>query len=223
MAVQRVAGEVAGIGLVIAHEYPCLGAQPLQQRQGQAVVLGIEHADMPGPHLAPLELRREAVDRQDHSVVTLRRKPCQRVVIGAVEGGEATLGLRGIRISVGRDDRAVIEPHQHGRVMLAPVRVDDQPGKARQDQRRVEVAGQVARQPLGPDIIGDVAGHIGLRQPKVAAIHAIRHEVGRMVAGDQPAGRAVGAVDLIGLGCPGLVSHRRMSHTPGCAQGPVVL
>jgi hypothetical protein len=54
---------------------------------------------------------------------------------------------------------------------------------------------------IGPHIISDMTLHILVRQAKVAAVDEGRYAVGGMVAGDQPAGRAVGPVSKEGSIC----------------------
>ena len=107
------------------------------------------------------------------------------------------LGLVGV--AVAGDDRAVIEFHQQGRVVLAPVRVDHEAREIRQDRGRVQLPGQFARQPRRAHVIGDVAGHVGLGQAQRAAVHELGHGIGRVVAGDQETGGAIGPFDEIGM------------------------
>jgi hypothetical protein len=53
--------------------------------------------------------------------------PAKRAVIGSVEQVQPPFDLGGIGVAVGGDDRAVVDLHQQGRIILAPVGVDHQP------------------------------------------------------------------------------------------------
>src|SRR6056297_3946712 len=73
MARDAVAGQMAAIGLVVAHAEVWLGPQPRNERARKPRVGSIEQPDMPGARWAAAELRREAVDRSEERRVGKER------------------------------------------------------------------------------------------------------------------------------------------------------
>ena len=202
VAVDGIALKMAAIGFVLPHHDTGFAAQEIKKRQRQTgIEMGIEDADMPGPVGPPDEPGGEAVDGADHRIDLPRGQPFKRVVIGPVEGVQPPFDLGRIDVAVGRNDRAVIKLHHQCRVILAPVGVDHEAREIGQDRGRAQTVGQVPRQPGGADVIGDVAPHVGGRDAKGPAADAIRHPVGGMVAGDEPARGAVAVMDVKGLIC----------------------
>lgn len=93
--------------------------------------------------------------------------------------------LRRVMTGVSRNDRAVGKPHDQGRVILAPVRIDQKARIGGQHGRRPERARQTQRQAPCPDVVADVATQLllGKTQRAIAGGECI----GRMVAKEKQA------------------------------------
>ena len=191
VAVDGVAGQVAAVGLVVADREIALGAQARDQRQGKAAVeVAVQDADLPGPRRAPGELRRKGVHRDDHGIGAAPGKGGIGGVIGPVQPVEPFFAHRRVRVAVAGDDRAVIEAHEERRVVLAPVRVDHQPREPARDDGAVERRSQRLGDAERADVVGDVARHLGPWQAERrpgGRRDPVRHDVGGVIAGDQPA------------------------------------
>ena len=188
MPVDGVAGERPIIGLVVADDESVLGLQPFQERPGEAVVRIPQDPHMPGPGPAAPD-RREAVHRHDDRRMAGRHGPVDRIrdgiVVGIVEPGDAPLHLRLVHPGIARHDGAVGEAHDQGRVVPAPVGIDDEPREPGEDRRSPEAPGERAGHGRRADVVGDVALELGFRQAEIAQIR--RHRVGSVVAQDQDA------------------------------------
>ena len=101
-------------------------------------------------------------------------------VVGPMVGLKPVLPfLRRDRMVAG-DDRAVRDPHDQGRIVLAAVGIDQQAREAAHHRRHAEAGGKPARQVLDADVIGDVAGKGAFRQaqPAVARRQTVRRVIG---------------------------------------------
>jgi hypothetical protein len=128
-----------------------------------------------------------------------------------VEGVEPALDLGRVDAAVAGHDGAVVEAHDEGGVVLAAVGVDDEAREARQDRGRAEPLGEMPRDPARPDVVGDVALHVGGREAEVepgpsrleAGRHAVRGVVAEQEDRRRPArvqrleGRRVGQVAIL--------------------------
>ncbi len=195
--VNGIAGQIARIRLVGADAQVRFLAQAVQQGLGQALIIGKQQADVSGPWSAAVEARGEAVDRDDHGVVAPRGKARVGSVVGAIIGVEAAGEFDFVSVAIAGDDGAVVKTHQQGRVILAAVQINHQPGKPRQDGGGIEVLCQMPRYAGSADVMGDVTAHISRRQAKIAAVHVFRHMVGGVITGNQPSRGAVFADDFI--------------------------
>jgi len=184
--VHAIAGQVAGVWLVVADCQVALRPQRRYQGMRQAGIGGIKNAYFPRAWRAAAQLRRKAVDRhQDRAGA--RGETRLSVVVGAITQIQTRLALCGVRVAVGGDDRAVIELHQECRIVFATVRVDHEARKIAEKRRSVEPFCQGSCQPCGTDVIGDVTLHIFGREAKRAAVDLNWNRVGGMVARHQPA------------------------------------
>lgn len=117
-------------------------------------------------------------------------------VIGAIAGVKTGGALGLICVAIGGYDGAIIELHQKGRIVLAAVGVYHQAREIGGHHRRIQQLTQMTRHRIGADIIGDVTLHILMGKAKVSAIDKRGDMIGRVIAGDQPAGRAVSPVHI---------------------------
>jgi glycerate 2-kinase len=209
VAVDRVAGQAAAIGLVIAYDKIKLACQHIQPALAQAHIRVIKNADMPGPRPA-LHLRRERVQREDRRRMTGRDRmidgsgDCR--IIGRVIAGH-TLGNTSCTDAViGRNDRAIGElPHQ-SRIFRATIGIDQQSREAGQDRWRVEAGRHGAGHAGRTDIIGDMALHFGSWQAECA--HFNRNSVAGMITKQEHTTRGIACDDFnIAKIMPGLVRH----------------
>ena len=78
------------------------------------------------PVVAVVELARETVDRDDDRAV-VGGEIGQNCMIGAITAIEAPGDIVRVRVPIGWDDRPVIEAHDQGWIILAPVRINHEP------------------------------------------------------------------------------------------------
>lgn len=204
MPINRIAGQMAVVRLIIAHAKIRIFPQSRNQRQREpAVEMRMQNANVPGAWGAALEAGGKGMDGDDHRVITPGGKLGIGGMIGPIKPRKPLFDPVRIQIPIGRNDRAVIKPHHQGRVILAPVRINHQTREIRQDRWAVQGLGQRARQPCRAHIPRDMPRHILGRDAQGSGPHPIGHPIGRMIAGHQPAPRTVLANDLIGLlhGC----------------------
>ncbi|VVT14558.1 hypothetical protein RV134_270160 [Roseovarius sp. EC-HK134] len=194
-----IAGQVAGVGLVIADAQVGLLGEAGDERLGQALVGGVEQADMPRARWASAQLRRKAVDRDNDGIGAACGEFGQGGVIGAIEPVKAAVDILGFRVAIAGNDRAIIQAHHEGRVILAPVWVDHEAREIAEDGGATQGLGKRARHTGGPNIIGDMAGHILRGHAKTAAVDEFRYTIAGVIAGHEPAFGAVLADNLKGV------------------------
>ena len=91
-----------------------------------------------------------------------------------------------IGAGVARHDRAVGKAHDEGRIVQAPIGVDDQARKGRQHGRRAELGRERAGHVRGADVVGDVPLERLARQSERPVTR--RNGVGGVIADDQRSG-----------------------------------
>lgn len=195
MLIDGIAGQVAGVGFVVANLEVGFLAQAFEERMRKAGVMRIKHADLPRAFGAVFQLWRERVDREQHRV-RARGEFGQGGVVGAVALREPLFEILSIGMAVGRDDRAVVEFHQQRGVICAAIGVNHKAREVRADYGAVEHYAQGRGNACGSDVKGDVAVHVFCRQAEVTAIHEFGHRIGGVIDRDAPAARTVCADDL---------------------------
>lgn len=117
------------------------------------------------------------MDGDDHRVITPRSKLSIGGVIGPIETLQTFMNSRRIQIPIGRNDGAVIKPHDQSRIILAAVRINHQTREIRQDRWAVQGLGQRARQPGRAHIPRDMPRHILGRDAQRPRPHPTRYPI----------------------------------------------
>ena len=135
-------------------------------------------------------------------------------MVGPVEAGEPPRDLRRVDPGVAGHDGAVRQPHDERRVVLAAVRVDDEPREGGEQRRRAKPLGEDAGERGDADIVGDVALELGGRQAEAGIFR--RDAVARVVDEDEQAAVDVAVDRLVGIRpqeCAGIDRCRHV-HSP---------
>ncbi len=198
MIFHRIPGEMqAGIGLIIADHERRVGGQRRDHRIGDAPVAARQDTDMPGP-LDAAKARREAVDRDQgrHGATRLGRGDPRRDrgVIGTKYRVDPRVALSGSEAAVTGYDDAFADLANCRVVRRLAVTVDDEPGIARQQGRRVEQLGQAARQRGRADVDRDMPRQLAFVEAERA--ERIR-QAGAGVVANQQDRRRPGRVDRL--------------------------
>ena len=188
VAVDRVARERAIIGLVVADHEAVLRPRP--SRSGRAKRSSASHR-MPTcqgrgqPRQIGVKLWIVTMAGGQPAARARVDRGRDRGIVGIVEALDPPLDLGLVRPRVAGHHRAVGEAHHEGRVVPAPVGVDDEPGEPREDRRSPEAPRERARDVGGADVVGDVALETRLsgspRSPKSGgtAFEAWSHRISR--------------------------------------------
>ena len=139
MPVNRIARQVARIGLVIADTQVRLGLKLRDQGSREPrVQMRIQHPDLPRPRAPPLQARGKTVDGHDNRVSLPCRDLRIGLMIGAVQSRQPSLDFGCVHMPVRGHDGAVIKLHHQRRIVFAPVRINDQTAEIRTDARAVK-------------------------------------------------------------------------------------
>ena len=191
--VEAIVFQRAGIGFVVADHDVGFASQTRHQRFREAPVAVPQDSDVPGARAAAPD-GRETVhgDQHRHDAPLPRRRDFRRdcLVIGRVIARQA-LGDGGpVEVAIARNDASVGKFHHHGRIVGAPIEVDDKPRPARKDGRRREPVRKRARECARADVIGDMGGKIRWRETERPQLSG--HRIGGVIAQKQQRpGRAV--------------------------------
>ena len=206
MLVQCVAGQVAGVRLIVADAQIAFIPQARQQWQRQPCVARIKDRYMPWPRLAPAQLWCEAVQSHNDWIITACDHIGHCAMVRAVKPGQAPLNLCIRSTAIAGNNCAVVDLHQQRGVILASVRINHQPGKIGGHNRCAQRRTHRLCHAQCANIIGDVPLHIGAGQAKVAPRHVVRHKVAGMVTRHHP---SPGAFRSEHLNC---ICHRNVIH-----------
>src|SRR5450631_2517459 len=116
--------------------------------------------------------------------------------------------LSGINSRVTGDDMTVRKPHDEGGIVSAAIGIDEEARKPRQNRGSPKNTGQMAGDPGGANIVGDVTGELFLGQTE-GAIGAWQR-VSRVIAKKEDARRKVSLDFFDGI----FRAHRGNSHGP---------
>ena len=189
---------MARIGFILAHTNILLCAQLRQQRLRQAVRPMVkQHPHMPWARLASAQAGGKGMNGDDNRIFPPCRQFGQGGVIGQIQPINPRLHFIRINIAVGRNDGAIIQPHNQRGVIQPAVGVNHKAREVRTNHRAVQRRAQRLCRPSCPNIIGNMARHIFGRYAQIAPRHPIGHMVAGMIAGDQEPPRPRGPLNLI--------------------------
>ena len=120
------------------------------------------------------------------------------VVEGMVKSIQPVPGCSLVQVPVAGDHGFVADVRDQGGMIRFPVGIDQQPGKARQDGRRIQRLRHLAGNFRHADIPGDMA--LQVRPAQAEVVEFLRYEVAGMLADQHNIGFSLGIEDFIGLG-----------------------
>ncbi len=183
MQIHGVVLQGSVIGFVVAHNEIRIRAELIQERPNGTGIGIPQDAGVPGTGNTPPD-GRIAVngddDRRSGRLQHLVQRPVDQVVIGPVEPFDPPLPFRSIDPGIPGNDRPVGQAHDDRRIVLSPIRIDQQPGIGRHQGRRIQPTRKFHRQRTDTDVIADVPFELLLRKPQIAIVR--RHSVAGMVA-----------------------------------------